>query len=66
MEDRSKIDPEGSDVREEKGRGVPRTTTTGDPGTDLRQPGAGAVEDEDPGLGHDEDVTGAGEASRRR
>ena len=63
MEDRSETDREGSDVREEgQDRGVPRTTTTGDPETDIRRPGAGAVEDEDPGLGHDEDVTGTGEA----
>jgi hypothetical protein len=62
VEDRSEIDTEESDVREEgRDHGVPRTTTTGDPETDIRQPGAGAVEDEDPGIGHDEDVTGTGE-----
>ena len=63
MEDRSESDTEESEAREvRQDHGVPRTTTTGDPATDIREPGAGAVEDdEDPGPGHDEDVRGTGE-----
>lgn len=36
---------EAAVAEEEERRGVPRTTTTGDPRTDVRQPGAGAIAD---------------------
>jgi hypothetical protein len=38
---------------EEERRGVPRTTTTGDPATDVRQPGDGAITDLEADAGED-------------
>ena len=58
MDDRGELERREDGVRdEEERRGVPRTTTTGDPETDVRQPGDGATADlqqpasfEDPNL----------------
>jgi hypothetical protein len=58
--DREEPEPEGrigsrerAVLEEEERRGVPRTTTTGDPATDVRQPGDGAITDLEPDADHD-------------
>ena len=55
MDDRSEPSRREEAVEEEEERrGVPRTTTTGDPETDVRQPGDGAITDlEQPDSFHD-------------
>ncbi len=46
MDDRTELERQEQEVAaEEERRGVPKTTTTGDPERDVRQPGDGAIAD---------------------
>jgi hypothetical protein len=51
---------------EQERRGVPRTTTTGDPATDVRQPGDGAITDLDADAGEDPSLPDELRRRRRR
>jgi hypothetical protein len=51
---------------EEERRGVPRTTTTGDPATDVRQPGDGAITDLDTEAAEDASLPDELRRGRRR
>jgi hypothetical protein len=71
--DRDEREPEprtGSNERavreEEERRGVPRTTTTGDPATDVRQPGDGVITDLEADAGEDPSLPDELRRGRRR
>jgi hypothetical protein len=51
---------------EEERRGVPRTTTIGDPATDVRQPGDGAITDLEADAGEDPSLPDELRRGRRR
>jgi hypothetical protein len=53
-------------AQEEERRGVPRTTTTGDPATDVRQPEDGAITDLEAGAGEDPSLPDELRRGRRR
>ena len=63
---------DGAEARDDSGaddvepRGVPRTTTTGDPAVDVRQPGAGAVLEVDPASLDEDDVARETDGRSRR
>ena len=58
--------PDDAVAEEVERRGVPRTTTTGDPDIDVRKPGAGAVIDVDPSSHDEDDVARETEGASRR